>query len=342
MGVLSCGECGIPRLISLMHRWRDDGILVSRMGAVRGIFIERGAFAGSLDSIEEALGAPIDHIIIEAKRRDAKLYVDDILAGPLGAAVRLRPLRRLSYLVIIRQGATIGLAKSELLAYKPGERLIGRANPVYHPVLFTADVCGAFESIEGRRARAEYGRVGESWYAEMRTDENLPRDERLGLERTAEVPAQADHERCGACGVPRQIMGFRWETKEGKIIDTATGEWVIYINVAGLNAILRELEGELGETIPSLVCEHSFRYYRGLVERSSTGEFSDLAFMTARGWGVPEATNPTPQQLADGIKIRNAFNGPLIAGAVAAICGGGKAEYSWRDVEPGIVEVKAG
>lgn len=37
VGILKCAECGIPRLISLMHRWRDDGVLESRMGGARGI-----------------------------------------------------------------------------------------------------------------------------------------------------------------------------------------------------------------------------------------------------------------------------------------------------------------
>ncbi len=105
-----CPACGVPGRIAFVHRWRDDGILESRMGAARAIMIERDAFAGVLERIEEALGIPIDHILIDAKRRDAKLYVDDVLAGFAGRVVRMGPLRRLGYLVMIRQAATISPA----------------------------------------------------------------------------------------------------------------------------------------------------------------------------------------------------------------------------------------
>jgi len=95
-----------------MHRWRDDGILESRMGGARGILVEREVFAGALEHIEGTLGMPIDHIIIDAKRRDAKLYVDDVVSGIPGIIARLRPFRRLGYIIMIRQAAMFGLAKA--------------------------------------------------------------------------------------------------------------------------------------------------------------------------------------------------------------------------------------
>ncbi len=342
MGIVACGECGIPRLISLMHRWRDDGVLESRMGRARGILVERGAFVGTLDRIEEALGVPIDRIVIEAKRRDAKLYVDDVVSGVVGSIARLRPLRRLGYEIMVRQVAAIGLARARVLEYEPGVRLSGWANPVYHPALFVGDVCGAFESLEEKRARPDYGKVGESLYIELRTDENLPDEERLEIERVPEVPARAEYERCGTCGVPSRVRDLRWEMRQGKIFDRNTGEWVIYIDVEGLNAILRELEKELGETIPGLIAEHSFRYYTRLIRNYPGAGFSDLSFMKVRGMGVPETDRPTREQMAAGVRILNPFNGPMIAGIVAAVCGGVEGGFEWESPEPGVISVKVG
>jgi len=325
-----------------MHRWRDDGIVESKMGAARGVFIERDAFTGTLDGIEEALGVPIDHIVIDAKRRDAKLYVDDVVSGLMGVMARLRPLRRLGYMIMIQQAAAIGLAKARVLEYEPGKKFTGMARPAYHPVLFVGDVCGAFESFERMRARPHYGVVGETLYMELYPDESLPSEDRLELEKTPEVSARADYDRCASCGVPRRMKELRWALKEGKIYDRNTGEWIIYIDVEGLNTILRELERELGETIPGLVADHAFGYYRRLLERSAGTGFSDLAFMKARGLGVPEAESPTPEQLAAGVDIRNALNAPMVAGMVAAVCGGDKPEFDWEIPEPGIVKVKVG
>lgn len=312
------------------------------MGAARGIFIERDAFTGALESIEEALGVPIDHIVIDAKRRDAKLYVDDVVSGTLGVVARLRPLRRLGYIIMIRQAAAIGLAKAGLVQYRPGEKFVGRANPVYHPVLFTGDVCGAYESLERKRSRPEYGIVGDTLYIEISAHETLEAEERLELEKTPVVPARVDYHRCSACGVPRDMTGLRWALREGKIYDRASGEWVIYINVEGLNTILRELENELGETIPGLVAGHAFRYYRALKERAAGATLSDLSFMKARGLGVPEEESPSAERLKAGVEIRNAFNAPMVAGMVAAVCGGEDSGYTWEESEPGVVKVKVG
>jgi hypothetical protein len=323
-----------------MHRWRDDGILESRLGGARGILVEREAFAGSLQKIEEALGFPIDHIIIDAKRRDAKLYVDDVVSGVPGVIARLRPFRRLGYVIMIRQAAMIGLAKAELLSYKPGVKFVGRVYPVYHPILFVGDVCGAFESLEKKRARPIYGKIGEAWYSELYVDDSLPREDRLELEKTPETTARAGFERCEACGVPRGIGNFRWITSQAKIIDTTTGEWIIYINVAGLNTILRELEQELGEDIPRMVSRFVFDVYRGLVREHPASYLEDLSFMKLRGFGIPDADAPSREELAQGLVVRNPFNAPMVAGIVAAIRGGDSAEFTWETPEPGVLLVR--
>ncbi|NPV58687.1 MAG: hypothetical protein HPY75_03360 [Actinobacteria bacterium] len=335
-----CSACGVPNRIAFMHRWREDGVLESRMGRARGIFIERDAFAGVLERMEEALGIPIDHILIDAKRRDAKLYVDDVLSGLAGRIVRLRPFRRLGYIVMVRQAATIGLAKAQLLSYRAGKKFIGRASPVYHPVLFVGDVCGAFESLEGKRAKPVYGSIGEAWYSELYPDENVPHEERLELEKTPEVPARAGYERCAKCGVPLGIGNYRWDLGQGKIFDQATGEWLIYINVEGVNTVLRELEREIGEEIPRMVYEFTVDFYSRLAREYPGSFLSDLAFMKLRGFGVPERDDPGEEELGKGNLVRNAFNAPMVAGMVAAVYRGQGGRFDWEVPERGTVLVR--
>ena len=77
------------------------------------------------------------------------LYFSDLLPPLLGRFVHLSPLRRFAYMVMIKQAALIGLGKARMLEYEPGRRLVGRASPVYDRALFTGDVFGTFESIEG-------------------------------------------------------------------------------------------------------------------------------------------------------------------------------------------------
>ncbi|MEW6555172.1 MAG: hypothetical protein AB1384_12915 [Actinomycetota bacterium] len=303
--------------------------------------MERKVFAGALEHIEESLGVPIDHIIIDAKRRDAKLYVDDIVSGPFGVIARLRPFRRLGYLIMIRQAAMIGLAKAELLKYRPGKKFIGRVESVYHPILFVGDVCGAFESLEKIRARPIYGPIGEAWFSELYVDETLPKEDRLELEKTPEAPARAAFERCQGCGVPLGTGNFRWDTAQAKIIDQTTGEWIIYINVEGLNTILRELQQELGDGISRMVARHSFETYRGLMRKHPSSYLDGLSFMKLRGFGVPENEAPSRQDLEAGLTVRNPFNAPIVAGLVAAVCGDDCADFTWETTEPGVLLVRA-
>jgi len=339
LSLTRCGACGVPKRIAFMHRWRDDGILESRLGGSRGILVEREVFAGALDHIGETLGVPIDHIIIDAKRRDAKLYVDDVVSGITGAIARLRPFRRLGYLIMIRQAAMIGLAKARLLSYKPGIRFVGRVSSVYHPVLFVGDVCGAFESLEGKRCRPVYGQIGDVWYLELYVDDNLPKEERLELERTPEAPARAGFDRCGTCGVPLGVGNFHWDVAQGKIMDETTGEWIIYIDVEGLNTILRELERELGEEIPFMVSRFSFETYRKLIG-SHPSYLGNLSFMKVRGFGIPDSDNPSREELEAGVAVRNPFNAPMVAGMVAAVSGGEGADFDWETPEPGVLLVR--
>jgi hypothetical protein len=322
-----------------MHRWRDDGILESKLGGVRGVFVERDVFAGTLERLEEKLGFPLDDIIIDAKRRDAKIYVDDILSGLLGRLTRFPLFRRMGYLVMIRQAATIGLAKAELLEYKTGKKFVGRAPVLYHPALFVGDVTGAFESIEGKRGMPHFGYIGKAWYIEIYPAEGGKEEERLEFERTPEVPARTVYHTCEACGVPLHISNFKWVVKEAKIFDMVTGEWVIYIDVDGVNVLLRKLEEEIGEEIPEFVARHSYNHYRKLKSEHPGSYLEDLAFIAARGYGVPEDVDPSREKLEEGIEVRNAFNPPIVAGLVAAVCGGEDAEFSWEVPEPGIVKV---
>ena len=93
-----CRGCGIPLQMVMLNRWRDDGILESRIKSVRGILVERELFTGIIESIHETLGISIDHIIEEAKRRDTRQYVDEVMSGRPGpgpAALPLPPLRLL-------------------------------------------------------------------------------------------------------------------------------------------------------------------------------------------------------------------------------------------------------
>ena len=126
---------------------------------------------------------------------------------------------------------------------------------------------------------------------------------------------------------------------QGKIMDETTGEWIIYIDVEGLNTILRELERELGEEIPFMVSRFSFETYRKLIG-SHPSYLGNLSFMKVRGFGIPDSDNPSREELEAGVAVRNPFNAPMVAGMVAAVSGGEGADFDWETPEPGVLLVR--
>ena len=340
--MLRCRDCGVPRLFSLGNKWTDDGILLSMpRGLLRLVMMEREHMVEIFLGIEEKLGFPIDKIIIEAKRKDARVYVQDVIPPLLGRLLRFPPLRRFAYYAMIKQASLIGLGKVKLLEHRRDRKLVGRIYPVYYHALFSGDAWGAFETFEGLKAKLAYGFLGEELFINIMASEDAPVEERLQLREIPVTPARVDYERCRVCGLPRELSNFRWEPETGRMFDDRTGEWFFIQGIRALDAVLRELEYELGEEIPHLVSELTWKFFRRLKSEHPQC-FKDLGFMRVRGIGVPENESPTPTELAAGVDILNGFNGPILAGMVAAICGGDGPVWSWEAPAEGTIRVKVG
>ncbi len=344
MSLFTCKECGVPKLIPYILEWHDRGTIETRSigggEGFRSIILERELVNGLLRGIEEKLGISIDHILYEGKRKDSKYYAESLLQGLKGKIMRLKPLRRVTYIFMIVQSAIIGLGRVQALKYKPGDILVGRVKNIYNLTLFSADATGGFEVIEGMRARAFYGSIGDREFIIVAPWSEAPEEERLTPVQPKSVEAHAGYHRCGSCGIPREISRFRWDTKNGKIIDTDTREWVFVIGSGYLNALISELEYELGEEIPRLLQEYVYNFYHRLAQERECASLRGLGFIKARGLGVPEVDNPSMENLSQGFYIRNGVNGPLLAGITAAVCDIDFNKVTWDEQEEGIIKIK--
>lgn len=338
--MIKCGECGVPRVFSYTTHWTDDGVILSMpRGLIRLLFMEREHMVAVFRAIEEKLGLPIDHIITEAKRKDAWTYVQDVLPPVVHEWVRKPFLRRLAYLAMIKQAATIGLGKAKLLEYREGRLLVGKISPVYYHALFAGDALGAFETFEGRRAELSYAFLSSEMFLRIEASENAHVSERLELKETPIVKAQADFQRCSRCVAPSELAHFRWDAASGKIVDERTGEWFFVQGTRALDAVLRELEFELGEEIPHLVAEATWSFFRRLKEKNPDA-FEDLSFLKIRGMGVPDKLQPSEEDLRDGLDVRNGYHGAILAGMVAAVYEGEKPSWEWESPSPGVIRVR--
>ncbi len=334
-----CGDCGVPKRVSAKHHWRDNGVIVTQGTELRGIFVESGLLCSVLSGIEERLGIPIEHIIIDAKRRDAKIYVDNMLKGARGRLTRMKLFRRAAYSYMVKQAAAIGLAEVTILDYRPGESLDLEMGYVYNPALFAGDVSGAFESIEGVRAKVDRTNKGGSLQMTVRAWPEAPEEERLKLEEETWAHALTSFQRCPSCGVPRELSRWRWSVDECRISDEATGEWLIYVDTAGINAVFRELERELGEDIPKMVADLSRDFYVKLDGGKGAPFLRDLRFLEYRGFGVPESMYPVADNGNKCVAVRNPWNAAVVAGCVAAACGLEGSPVNWEAPKEGRMTV---
>ncbi|MDY6794910.1 MAG: hypothetical protein SWK76_06480 [Actinomycetota bacterium] len=223
---------------------------------------------------------------------------------------------------------------------KAGAKLSGKVDHAFYPTLFAADVCGAFESFEGVRAKLGYGCIGDELFIDVKTWEEAP-EERLRVDEGAMVSAQADFKGCGVCGLSLEVSNLRWEPDTGKLFDRRTGERLFVQGIGAIAAVLRQLESELGDEIPHLISDLTYGFYRRL-KKEHPQAFEDLHYIYMREFGVPDNPKPTPAELEASLDIRNGFNGPILAGLVAAICGGENLTWSWDYPAEGIVRVRSG
>ena len=335
----TCSGCGTPKAIIRRLQWKDNGLMELKSGGLRVNWIEGNFYASIQEGIEQLLGISIEYIIINAMNNLSKRATDEILSGLLGKIVRLRPFRRLAFQSIIKEAHILGLIKGELLKYRPGKELIIRCEYVAQPVYMAGNAIGAFRSIEGVNGIVRCEKGGDYYFIEIHASEDAPLEERLRLDPPPVIDAQVSYERCPVCRTPLSISRFHWNLENGKITEEGSGEPLGLGEVYALNATLREIEEELGDEVPRWVAENTRKFYRNLIAKHPDTPFKDLSFLEAKGYGVPEIKNPAPEDLASGVRIRNPFCLPVVAGMVAAVYGGDGCDFDWSSPEEGVISV---
>ncbi|MCJ7744892.1 MAG: hypothetical protein MUP40_01200, partial [Actinobacteria bacterium] len=74
-----CKTCGVPRIISALFNWGDNGVIsTSYSPKARTVFYGSGNIDNIFRGVEELIGLPIEHIVMERKRRDTRSFMERI------------------------------------------------------------------------------------------------------------------------------------------------------------------------------------------------------------------------------------------------------------------------
>ena len=326
-----CSICGFPKKFARFFDWRSDGTIVSTdrsKTSSKITFLEVDEIDGIFNDLSDTIGIPVDRFLIQAqkglgKALYASLPVRHVQKIPNNRFLRPQFLARMMVRLIAPDIAGLGDGRLSLDRYRAGEVLVLRFKNSCVKPLLVGGAAGMYESIEempGSRATYAVEENGDL-VVTLEHSETAEKEERLYLEEIPPGEGKVTYRRCSDCGVPLLASSsFEWRLKEGVIINRLTGRREVVIAVQSVNAILRELERELGEEIPSILRDHQKRYTAKRLRDADTSDadaFWEERFMemAVRGLGYPRDFTRTGSSIK--VHINDAYNQDLYAAKLA-------------------------
>lgn len=339
-----CGECGVPKRFTREHMWLHNGTIVQRKNPDhRMIFIENENIQSTFRGVEEIIGMSIERIIVEAKRRATYDFVDHMLPGVVKTVVRMVGVRPVVNNVTAL-GMVMGYGDVRLdtlrRVHGKGDYVVIRCRELYSLPLFSGDIAGTFNAVDRREVGVSSEKVGPDEYLITGhiTPHPLELQERLQTKEYSRKQGDIALESCPACGGPKALSLYRWHTDRGVILARETGRRMVAMGPASLDAIVGELEKELGDTIPRVVVEAQRRFVRGgfyTVEEAKTQEGLREA-LALRGMGNLREIKWQADSLY--FRIENPCLDPVLVGLVQGIfemVTGRDSEVEWEVEEDG-------
>jgi hypothetical protein len=326
-----CGACGVPKAISKTHVWRDGCIVDKTSGLANLCIYEVYNHNAFVEEMGKRLGFPLDPIIYNASVHAARDVIHDMLAShpTLGKLALSAPFYRMSESFICGIFRAMGSGVIELCEHRKCERALANVSDPFNLTQCLAITAGSLQAIDGTRYSYEItskggvtevlfspssGKAeGENTYERLSSAELTPR----------KSPYAASFAPCPKCGVPLalgELLSF--ELPRGVIKKRGGGGRVILGGLGSFNAMFRELEKELGDSVDDISSR---------IEKESTKRNLAAAGLTGKAWDVAELRDYLGligtglllemEQDGDGLTLSaaNVYVPPLVAGRLAGI-----------------------
>ncbi|MBC7230562.1 MAG: hypothetical protein H5T74_09280 [Actinobacteria bacterium] len=341
-----CARCGVPLMISRELEWGNNGVItLKRSPANRMILYESRVIDNLFRGIEELIGLPIEHIVIESRRREVKKYIQrslppevrEMIASardaykegitgrdPAGEKV-LREITRTITREIIEIGRIYGYGDSRPGdTWEMGDPFPWRSNVVRNPYsvpFWAADALGSNEAVEGIDQWVRYERLDEDTYLFVTYPAGHPLElkERLKRRRYSFKPGEIVFERCEGCGLPAELARYEWKPEQGIINDPDYGWRMAIYGPSALEVVLEDLQAELGEEVPAAVIEAERRFVKERARRRDwrRGRTTFNRLSALRGMGNVTRFEADEKHLS--LTIENACLPLLMVGMAQAI-----------------------
>jgi hypothetical protein len=365
-----CGTCGVPLIISRGLSWSDNGVInLSLTPLERMVFYEAETIDHLFKGIEALIGLPVEHIVIESRRRNTRKLMEKTFWGKIEESRRLaeeekaasneveRQLRRKSTMKLrlglnlqaSDLGRVYGYGSVEMTPPRDvGDEFPWRSQIVHNPyslVFYAGDHLGTVEAFEQADMRITYEEVDEDTFrfSAYPGDHPVGLQERLKKRRYDFKPGNLSFRRCSDCDIPSDISTYGWSTDEGTVSDPLTGKRMAFFDPSTLDAVIDDLAAELGDPILDLAIEAQRRYIKagaGMQEfRREKAFFRDWAALR----GLGNVTDFIATRERTTISLENACLPLALVGTAQAFCelalGIDRSSCQWESREDGVLSI---
>jgi hypothetical protein len=288
-----CKECGVSLIVAESHTWHSNGVMTKADDPNhRMTFYEANDINGVIAGLEEMIGMSVGRIIIESKSREAREYAKKSFAPLPDQVMRLLDIETVAK-YLTDHARAFGFGDVRPLNWRregdDDDYLTMSVKSPHSLFILCGELAGIWEVIDGREHYATFDKVGEDEYEITNRIGLHPVElrERLQFNSYPFKPGDIVFERCWSCNVPLGVAGYKWNVSAGTITQPETGRRMAIIGPSGIEAILSDLEAELGEAIPAGVIEAQRRHVKKTVKEDNwkgapTDYRQELAF---RGLG---------------------------------------------------------
>ncbi len=326
-----CRSCGVPKLLAMTQAWRD-GCIVDTTGGSASLCIYEASYPTALiEELEGQLGIPLDRIVYLAGTHAAVKVLGVLYESHphIGKLLFSAPFHRMTERVLIGFGRAIGVANVTIVERR---RRSGARVMIDNPF----DLSNCLAIISGILQIADGGSIAYDILEEngsclvdfMPAPSDVCEEEayqRLFAENLAPKKVDSDLKlsKCIVCGAPREVGQLcEFDTGQGLIRESASGERMILMGVHGFNTIIRELSWELGQSVNNIFIDFEKRKLSAKLPGASGdellwGEEGLRKYFAVRGLGMLKELREK-----DGVSsftVHNAFVAPLVAGRLLAL-----------------------
>lgn len=210
----------------------------------------------------------------------------------------------------------------------------------YSVPLFCGDLAGAFNAIFRKQVAVDSEQVAPDEYVVTGRISPHPMElqERLQSKPYQSKPGDISYDSCPKCGGPMILSEYKWDVDRGVIVNKERGRRMALVGPAALDAVIDELERELGDTIPHVIVEAQRRFIKtGFYDLDEVA--SEELFrmqLSVRGLGNMRDI----EWLEGGLSFRleNPCLIPVIAGMALGffeMASGGEGHVEWTQAQDG-------